>query len=86
MSEGLYRWIERSRDVDASRTEDLLLEVSIDLSHVAHLVGAEEAGWRCKAAKSAMAQVPCPTASPWGHSIRSWQIHAAAASLLVRQL
>jgi len=42
--------------------------------------------WRCKAAKSAMAQVPCPTASPWGHSIRSWQIHVAAAGLLVRQL
>ena len=30
---------ERSRDVDASRIEDLLLEIAIDLEHVAQLVG-----------------------------------------------
>src|SRR5512135_830988 len=41
--EGLQRRIKRSREVDASRAEDLLLEVAIDLEHVAQLVGAGEA-------------------------------------------
>ncbi len=40
--EGVRGRMERSREVDASRTEDLLFEVAIDLEHVAQLVGAGE--------------------------------------------
>ena len=39
----MHGGIERSRDVDASRIDDFVLEVAKDLEHVAQLVGAGEA-------------------------------------------